>query len=96
MVCLILLIFTFTVLFPPTFPTFLTCAANPDHDFNTSLTTLIFPRTVTSLSINITVIDDEIDKGDETFSGFFIFSTNPRVLLDSSSVDILIQDNDGM
>ena len=81
---------------PPTFPTFLTCAANPDQDFNTSLTTLIFSSTVSSQSINIAIIDDEIDEGDELFSGFFIFSTNPRVLLDSSSADILIQDNDGM
>ena len=96
MVCQILLIFTFTVLFPPTFPTFLTCAANPDQDFNASLTTFTFSSAVASQSVNITIIDDEIDKGDETFTGFFIFSTNPRVLLDYSSVDILIQDNDGM
>ena len=81
---------------PPTFPAFLTCAANPDQDFNSSLTTLTFSSTVSSQSVNIAIIDDEINEGDESFRGLFLFSTDPRVLLDSTSADILIQDNDGM
>lgn len=76
-----------------TFSVLLISSANQDYIIQ--LATITFSSSVSSQSVDITIIDDEIDENDELFNGnLTLISTNPRVQLDPTEADILIVDND--
>ena len=68
-------------------------SATPPEDYNASPMTLEFSSSVMSITVPVTIVDDDILENPETFSAV-LTTGDPSVLLDPDVATVTINDND--